>query len=262
MSEQTTTLLEVKNLSVSFDGFKALTNVDFRLKEKEIKVLIGPNGAGKSTLCDCVIGKVRPSEGNVFYKGKDISRVTEYKINQLGICRKFQAPGILERLSVFENLAIASRVNRSWHKNLKLGISKAERERIEEVIALIGLEEKRHMEAAYLAHGEKQWLEIGMVVSQNPDLLLLDEPTAGMTAQETAKTAELIRKLVADHTVLVIDHDMTFVELLAAPVSVLHQGQMLKEGSIDEVRNDPEVIKVYLGRSQEQEGQEQEGLDA
>lgn len=247
------TLLEVKNATVSFDGFKALNNVDFSLKEKEIKVLIGPNGAGKSTLCDAIIGKVRLADGRVFFKGKDVSKLTEYKINQLGICRKFQAPGVLDRLSVYDNLAVASRQKRGWHRNLRVGSSPTEVAKIKEVLHLVGLTDRQNIQASNLAHGEKQWLEIGMVVSQSPDLLLLDEPTAGMTAQETAKTAELIKGLVEHHTVLVIDHDMTFVELLDAPVSVLHQGQMLKEGSIEEVRNDPEVIKVYLGRSQEQE---------
>lgn len=245
-------LLSIKNVTVSFDGFKALNDVSFSIDPLSIKVLIGPNGAGKSTLCDCVIGKIRADEGNIIYKGKDISKTTEYNINQSGICRKFQAPGVLERLSVFDNLAVASRENRSWHQNLRLTLSKREKDRVEEVLELVGLQAQRDMQASYLAHGEKQWLEIGMVVSQNPDLMLLDEPTAGMTAQETAKTASLIKKLVEKHTVLVIDHDMTFVELLEAPVSVLHQGQLLKEGTMDEVRNDPEVISVYLGRSHDE----------
>lgn len=245
-------LLNVKNVTVSFDGFKALNDVSFSINPLSIKVLIGPNGAGKSTLCDCVIGKIRADEGQVIYKGKDISKVAEYNINQAGICRKFQAPGVLERLSVFDNLAVSTRVNRSWHQNLRLNLSKIEKERVEEVLELVGLQDRRDIQASFLAHGEKQWLEIGMVVSQNPDLLLLDEPTAGMTAQETAKTAEMIKKLVEKHTVLVIDHDMTFVELLDAPVSVLHQGQVLKEGSMEEVRNDPEVISVYLGRAHDE----------
>ncbi len=245
-------LLKVNNVSVSFDGFKALNNVSFAIEPLSIKVLIGPNGAGKSTLCDCIIGKIRADEGQVIYKGKDISKVAEYSINQAGICRKFQAPGVLERLTVLDNLAVSTRVKRSWHKNLRLNLSKTEKERVEEVLELVGLQDRRGIQASFLAHGEKQWLEIGMVVSQNPDLLLLDEPTAGMTAQETAKTAEMIKKLVEKHTVLVIDHDMTFVELLDAPVSVLHQGQVLKEGNMEEVRNDPDVISVYLGRAHDE----------
>ena len=245
-------LLQIEELTVSFDGFKALSDVHFSIEPLSIKVLIGPNGAGKSTLCDCIIGKVRPATGKIIYKGKDISRAPEYRINQAGICRKFQAPGVLERLSVFDNLVVATRQNRSWQQNFRLNLSKPEKDRIEETLELVGLEKRRNLQASYLAHGEKQWLEIGMVVSQNPDLLLLDEPTAGMTAQETAKTAELIRKLVEKHTVLVIDHDMTFVELLKAPVTVLNQGQVLKEGSMEEVRSDPEVISVYLGRAHEE----------
>lgn len=242
-------LLELRDVTVEFDGFKALNNISFSIAPRTIKVLIGPNGAGKSTLCDCIIGKVRAKQGSIHYKGQDISELTEYKITQAGICRKFQAPGVLEQLSVYDNLAVATRQQRAWSQSLQLRLRPDERARVEEVLARIGLSDKRDSQAAYLAHGEKQWLEIGMVVVQNPELLLLDEPTAGMTAQETAKTAELIRQLVRDHTVLVIDHDMSFVELLDAPVSILHQGQLLAEGSMAEVRANEEVINVYLGRS-------------
>ncbi|MEM7738539.1 MAG: urea ABC transporter ATP-binding protein UrtD [Deinococcota bacterium] len=245
----TEALLELRDITVEFEGFKALNNISFNIQPNTIKVLIGPNGAGKSTLCDCVIGKVRPSQGSVYYKGRDITALTEYKITQAGICRKFQAPGVLERLSVFDNLTVAAREQRSWVKNLHGRLSQHERQNIEDVLARVGLTHKRDVQASHLAHGEKQWLEIGMVVVQNPELLLLDEPTAGMTSQETAKTAELIRQLAQDHTVLVIDHDMSFVELLDAPVSILHQGQLLVEGSMAEVRNNEEVINVYLGRS-------------
>ena len=245
-------LLDIKNLTVSFDGFKALNNVNFSVQPSSIRVLIGPNGAGKSTLCDCIIGKIRPSHGSITYLGKDISKLTEYKITQAGICRKFQAPGVLEYLSVYDNLAVASKQRKAWYQSLSLKSSAQETHRIQEILELINLTKRKDVLASTLAHGEKQWLEIGMVVAQNPALLLLDEPTAGMTAQETAKTAALIKKLAKRHTILVIDHDMTFVELLGAPVSVLHQGQMLKEGTLDEVRNDPEVIRVYLGRTHEE----------
>ena len=255
MSAEHAELLRVSDLTVSFDGFKALDGVSFTVAPLSIKVLIGPNGAGKSTLCDCIIGKVRPAEGSVYYQGRDITRLTDYKITQAGVGRKFQAPGVLGRLSVYDNLAVATRRKKGWFQTLSLGTAKAERERIEEVLALTGLKERRDTQASTLAHGEKQWLEIGMVVAQDPSLLLLDEPTAGMTAQETAKTAELIQRLVQDHTVLVIDHDMTFVELLNAPVTVLHQGRVLKEGSLEEVRQDPEVVSVYLGRAHEEMAQ-------
>lgn len=245
-------LLSIRNLTVSFDGFKALNDVNLDVPPLGINVLIGPNGAGKSTLCDCIIGKIRPSEGRIVYQGKDITKLNEYKITQAGICRKFQAPGVLERLSVYDNLAVAVRGKKGWYQTLALGTSNTDKNRIDEVLSLIGLSKRKDTQASYLAHGEKQWLEIGMVVAQAPALLLLDEPTAGMTAQETAKTAELIKRLAKDHTILVIDHDMTFVELLDAPVTVLHQGQVLKAGSLAEVRNDSEVISVYLGRAAEE----------
>ena len=244
-----TPLLDVRDVTVSFDGFKALDGVKFQVFPNTIKVLIGPNGAGKSTLLDTVIGKVRPTSGKIFYQDSDITRVAEYKIAQRGICRKFQAPGLLESLSVHDNLAVAVRKAKGWWANLRTRLRADEEARIEEVLELIQLSHKRGAPAAELAHGEKQWLEIGMVIAEGSDLLLLDEPTAGMTQQETAQTADLIRTLTASHTVLVIDHDMSFVELLGAPVSVLHQGRLLVEGSMEEVRNNPDVVAVYLGRN-------------
>lgn len=242
-------LLELRDVTVDFDGFKALDNLSFSVHPNTIKVLIGPNGAGKSTLCDCVIGKVRASRGAVYYKGRDITQLTEHKITQAGICRKFQAPGVLDNLSVFDNLVVAVRQQRQWFNSLHGHLSAAERQRVEDVLERISLERQRGVQACHLSHGAKQWLEIGMVIAQDPELLLLDEPTAGMTAQETAKTAELIRDLVAEHTILVIDHDMSFVALLDAPVSILHQGKLLIEGDMAEVRENEEVINVYLGRS-------------
>lgn len=245
-------LLELQDVTVSFDGFKALDNVSFSVAPKCIKVLIGPNGAGKSTLCDCIIGKVRAKAGKVFYKGRDVTRLPEYKLVRLGICRKFQAPGVLERLSVYDNLAVAVRQQKGWWQGLRTALSAEEKGRVEEVLGLTRLEKRQDVLAAALAHGEKQWLEIAMVVVQKPELLLLDEPTAGMTAQETAQTAELIKRLATERTVLVIDHDMAFVELLDAPVSVLHQGRLLTEGTLEAVRANPEVVSVYLGRSPEE----------
>jgi urea transport system ATP-binding protein len=242
-------LLELRDVTVDFDGFKALNNLSFSVQPNTIKVLIGPNGAGKSTLCDCVIGKVRASRGAVYYKGRDITHLTEHKITQAGICRKFQAPGVLENLSVFDNLVVAVRQQRQWFNSLHGHLSAVERQRVEDVLERISLERQRDVRASHLSHGAKQWLEIGMVIAQDPELLLLDEPTAGMTAQETAKTAELIRDLVAEHTILVIDHDMSFVALLDAPVSILHQGKLLIEGDMAAVRDNEEVINVYLGRS-------------
>jgi urea transport system ATP-binding protein len=213
-----------------------------------VHVLIGPNGAGKSTLLDTIIGRVRPTSGRILFKGEDISALPEFRIVQRGICRKFQTPGVLDELTVEANILVAAtRDRRSW-RSLTMARSAAERERVEEVLALIGLVAKRGFPAAQLAHGERQWLEIGMVVASDADLLLLDEPAAGMTHREAEATAQLVRGLAGKHGVIVIDHDMDFVAQIAAPVSVLHMGQLLAHGSVDEMRRDPQVAAVYLGR--------------
>lgn len=247
-------LLRVENLVVSFDGFRAVDGMNLAIQPREVRVLIGPNGAGKSTLLDAVIGHVRPASGRVLFKGQDVTRLPEYKIVRKGICRKFQAPGVLENLTVADNLAVAAERHRDWWRSLTRGQSTAVEHDVEEVLQLIGLQEKRHSLAKELAHGQKQWLEIGMVVASNADLLLLDEPAAGMTHGEAAQTAELIRRLSQWHSFLVIDHDMSFVAQLEAPVTVLHLGRLLKEGTLEEVRNDPQVAAVYLGRAQEESG--------
>ena len=244
----TTPLIALDSVTVSFDGFKALNNLTFSVMPGGVKVIIGPNGSGKSTLLDTIIGKVRPASGKVLYNGQDITGKAEHRIAQMGIRRKFQAPGVLGNLSVYDNLAVAVRKSKSLWGNLRLGLTKAEKARVLEVLQIIGLKEKQQMAAANLSHGEKQWLEIGIVVGSEPELLLLDEPTAGMTAQETRLTAELIKRLAEKHTVLVIDHDMAFVEQLNALISVLHMGRLLREGDMKQIREDPEVISVYLGR--------------
>jgi urea transport system ATP-binding protein len=244
-------ILSLENVTVSFDGFKAVDNLSFSVPKGTVRVVIGPNGAGKSTMCDAVIGKVRPASGRVIFNGQDISNLSEHAIARLGICRKFQTPGVLENLTVLENLAVAVRKQKNWWHNLRPGLRNEETARVSELLELIDLTEKQNMLAAQLAHGEKQWLEIGMVVAADPELLLLDEPTAGMTTLETSKTAEIIQKLAGKHTIIVIDHDMSFVEQLGASVSVLHQGKLFKEGSVLEVRNDPGVIEIYLGRAKE-----------
>jgi urea transport system ATP-binding protein len=246
-------LLHVENVTVSFDGFKALDNVSLLVMPTTVQIVIGPNGAGKSTLMDTIIGRVRPVSGRVMFKGADMTKLPEYEVVRRGICRKFQTPGILSTLTTEENLIIAAKRSRGWLSTLRQSISRAEQTRVDEILSLIGLREKRRMLAGHLAHGAKQWLEIGMVVASDGDLLLLDEPAAGMTHQERAKTADLIRSLAAHHAFIVIDHDMDFVEQLAAPVSVLHMGRMLKQGTIEEVRNDPQVKSVYLGRVEESE---------
>lgn len=250
-SPETKLLLAVDGVTVDFDGFKALNNFSMTLDRGSLRVLIGPNGAGKSTLCDTIIGRVRATSGRVIFKDDDITHLPEDEIVRRGICRKFQTPGILPSLSVRDNLAIAAQRDRRWWRSFGLNIRGTERERVDEVLEKVGLTDRQHETASLLAHGEKQWLEIGMVVATQADLLLLDEPTAGMGPAETSRTAELIRSLLGQHTVLVIDHDMSFVEQLDGRITVLHQGQFLKEGSVSEIRNDPEVAAVYLGRAKD-----------
>lgn len=244
-------LLQVDNLTVSFDGFKAVDGMNLSIEPNQVRVLIGPNGAGKSTLLDAIIGRVRPTVGEVMFKGHNITHVSEHKIVRKGICRKFQAPGTLEGLTVFENLALAARTSRSCLSSLKPGRSQDEQSHVEEILHLINLENKRNTLAKELAHGQKQWLEIGMVVASNASLLLLDEPAAGMSHGDAEQTAELIRRLSAWHSFLVIDHDMSFVAQLDAPITVLHLGRLLMEGTLDEVRDNAEVRAVYLGRAKE-----------
>ena len=242
-------LLALEQVTVSFNGFRALNELTYHLMPGGLKVLIGPNGSGKSTLLDAVIGRVRPESGRVRYKGVDITAMAEHRIAQMGIRRKFQAPGVLGGLSVEENVAVAVRRAKGLWANLRPGLSAKEKTSMEEVLVMVGLADKRRLPASQLSHGEKQWLEMGMVVGCDPELLLLDEPTSGMTPAETTLTAGLVRRLAERHTVLVIDHDMSFVELLEAPVSVLHQGKLLREGDMQSIRNDPEVVSVYLGRA-------------
>lgn len=245
-------LLAVDGVTVDFDGFKALNGFTLTLDRGTLRVLIGPNGAGKSTLCDTIIGRVRATDGQIYFKGEDITELAEHEIVQRGICRKFQTPGVLPSLSVMDNLLIAAQKDRRWWHSFGSSQPAEEHDRVDEVLETIGLADRRHARAGDLAHGEKQWLEIGMVVATDAELLLLDEPTAGMGPQETSRTAKLIRSLLGRHAVLVIDHDMSFVEQLDGRVTVMHQGQFLKEGSVAEIRRDPEVAAVYLGRAAEE----------
>lgn len=242
-------LLAVDGVTVDYSGFKALDGFSLTLNRGERRVVIGPNGAGKSTLCDTIIGRVRPTEGHVLFKGEAIERLPEQAIVARGICRKFQAPGVLPTLSVRDNLALAARRDRRWWKSFGTGIPADERAAVDEALETVGLTDRAGVQAGTLAHGEKQWLEIGMVMATRAELLLLDEPTAGMGPAETSRTAELIHALGPDRTVLVIDHDMSFVEQLGALVTVMHQGRFLKQGSIAEVRADPQVAAVYLGHT-------------
>jgi urea transport system ATP-binding protein len=240
-------LLRVENVTVDYDGFKALNALDLTLREGSLTVVIGPNGAGKSTMCDAIIGRVRPSQGRILLRGEDISRTPEHQIVARGVCRKFQTPGVLIGLSVIDNLLIAAG-DRRWWRSFSRKVVAETQQKAEEILLMVGLQDRRHAVAGELSHGEKQWLEIGMVVATGCELLLLDEPTAGMGAPESSRTAEIIRGLVGKHSVLVIDHDIDFVEQLGGHVVVLHQGALFKEGVLADIRNDDDVASIYLGR--------------
>jgi urea transport system ATP-binding protein len=239
-------MLQLTEVTVDFDGFKAIDQLSLTIDRGSMTVVIGPNGAGKSTMCDAIIGRVRPTAGKVLFHGREIQHEAEHAIVGHGICRKFQTPGVLVALSVIDNLTIAAtRDRRWWTKFSRKGEAEA-RARAEEILAMI---ERRDSLAGNLSHGEKQWLEIGMVVATEAELLLLDEPTAGMGAAESTHTAEIVRSLVGKHAVLVIDHDIDFVAQLGGHVVVLHQGKLLREGTLAQIRVDEEVAAIYLGRA-------------
>ncbi|WP_172331029.1 urea ABC transporter ATP-binding protein UrtD [Mangrovicoccus sp. HB161399] len=246
-----TPLLEVTDITVDFDGFKAIDGFSLTLQPGELRILIGPNGAGKSTFCDTVIGRVQAASGSVRFMGEEIIGRPEHEIVRRGICRKFQTPGVLPSLSVRDNLAVAAAKDRRWWTTFSHRRAAEEVQRVESILHTVGLADRAETLAADLAHGEKQWLEIGMVVATDAPLILLDEPTAGMGPNETSKTAKLVKSLLGRHAVLVIDHDMAFVEELGGTVTVLHQGRFLQQGTVDEIRADPEVAAVYLGRAKE-----------
>ncbi|MDF2181048.1 urea ABC transporter ATP-binding protein UrtD [Neptuniibacter sp. CAU 1671] len=241
-------LLYVEGLSLSFDGFKALNDLNLYINDGELRCLIGANGAGKTTLMDVITGKTRCDSGTVYF-GQTINLLEkdEAEIAQLGIGRKFQKPTVFEAHTVMDNLELALKASKQILFNLTARLTPAQVVRIEEVLEIVGLKEQRFMLAGALSHGQKQWLEIGMLLMSNPRLLLVDEPVAGMTAQETERTAELLTSLAGDHTVIVVEHDMEFVRSIARTVTVLHQGSVLAEGTMDQVQNHPDVIEVYLG---------------
>lgn len=241
-------LLQMEGVTVDFDGFKAINNLSVTLQRGSLTVVIGPNGAGKSTMCDAIIGRVRATSGRVLLRGEDISNMAEHKIVERGICRKFQTPGVLPGLSVIDNIVLAGAKDRRWWKSFSLNVDKAVQARSDEILEMVGLTDRKDILAGNLAHGEKQWLEIGMVVATDAELILLDEPTAGMGAKDSTQTATIIRSLIGKHAVLVIDHDIDFVEQLMGHVLVLHQGQLIKEGDMATIRSDPEVAAIYLGR--------------
>ncbi len=245
----TSALLYLDAVTVSFDGFRALNNLSFAIEPGEMRAIIGPNGAGKTTMMDVVTGKTRPDGGDVFFDGTfDLTGLDETEIAQLGIGRKFQKPTVFESHSVEDNLRLALKADRRVSKTLFWRESAEERARIDRLLETIRLGAVREELAGSLAHGQKQWLEIGMLLAQEPKLLLVDEPVAGMTDAETRQTAELLREINRDRTVVVVEHDMTFVRDLGVKVTVLHEGAVLAEGSIDQVSADERVIEVYLGR--------------
>jgi len=241
-------VLYLEGITVSFDGFRALTTLSLSLDAGELRCVIGPNGAGKTTMMDVITGKTRPDAGTAFFgQTIDLSRLSEAQIAQAGIGRKFQKPTVFEALTVFENLELALAGPRSFWKMLVARLTPQDRGRIDEVLATIGLTAQRTAIAGALSHGQMQWLEIGMLLMQGPQLLLVDEPVAGMTPQETERTAELLLSLAGQHSVVVVEHDMEFVRLIASQVTVLHEGSVLAEGDLDTVQNDQRVIEVYLG---------------
>jgi urea transport system ATP-binding protein len=247
----TAPLLQINDVSVSFDGFYALTDLSISLQPGELRSIIGPNGAGKTTFLDVITGKVRPTKGTVFFKGQSLVGLSEQKISRRGIGRKFQTPRVFENLDVIRNLELAASPLKNPLGLLSDRMPASIRDEVQRLLNYVGLAPFAKTKAGALSHGQKQWLAIASLVAQSPQLLLLDEPVAGLTDEETVRTAELIKSLAGKHTVVVIEHDMEFIRDLKAPVTVLHQGSVLTEGLIDDVKKDPKVIEVYLGQSQD-----------
>ena len=241
-----TTLLELRGVSVSFDGFLALNDLNLSLQPGELRAVIGPNGAGKTTFLDVITGKVRPTKGDVLFRGRSLVGTSEHRIARLGIGRKFQTPRVYQNLTARRNLELA--VSRRSPFDLLFGrLDGSSQDRVAQLLGVVGLAPQAQQQAGGLSHGQKQWLEIAMLLAQDPNLLLVDEPVAGLSDEETERTGELLRSLAGDHTVLVIEHDMDFIRNLDSPVTVLHEGHVLCEGSMEAVQSDPRVIEVYLG---------------
>jgi urea transport system ATP-binding protein len=241
-------VLYLDDVSVTFDGFRALNKLSLVLAPGEMRAIIGPNGAGKTTMMDVITGKTRPDTGDVLFRGTDLTRMDEPAIARLGIGRKFQKPTVFEQLSVEQNLLLSLKGKRQPFAVLFARETPAERARIESILATTRLTPHAKRLAGALSHGQKQWLEIGMLLGQDPELLLVDEPVAGMTDSETMQTAELLRDINKSHSVVVVEHDMEFVRALGVRVTVLHEGSVLAEGSVEQVSANPRVIEVYLGR--------------
>ena len=242
-------VLYLDGVSVNFDGFKALNSLSFLIGANEMRAVIGPNGAGKTTMMDVITGRTRPDIGEVAFRGNiDLTKLDEAAIANLGIGRKFQKPTVFEGHTVFANLELAQKAPRGPIAALRAALNGKQIEQIEQTLELIALMDERWRLAGELSHGQKQWLEIGMLLMQEPELLLVDEPVAGMTDAETGRTADLLRDIARNHSVVVVEHDMEFVRSLGVPVTVLHEGSVLSEGSLQSVQNDERVIEVYLGR--------------
>jgi urea transport system ATP-binding protein len=253
-------LIQVENLTVAFSGFTAINDLTLSIARGELRVIIGPNGAGKTTLLDVITGKTRPRSGHCWMTTKtggryDLGRLPGETIAHLGVGRKFQTPNVFKSLSVLENLSLALKAPRGVLASLTAAFRGVNRDRLTQLLDTIGLSAKAHKRAGILAHGEKQWLELGMVMAQDPELLLVDEPVAGMTPKETEKTGELLMSMAKHHTLVVIEHDMEFVRQIAQTVTVLDEGKILCEGTAEEVQNDPRVIEVYLGQDKETHAQ-------
>ena len=241
-------ILYLEDISVSFDGFKALNELTLYIETGELRCIIGPNGAGKTTMMDVITGKTRPDSGTAYYGQRlDLLRLSEPEIATLGIGRKFQKPTVFARHSVMQNLELAKAADKRVWPTLFHKLSGEDHDQLQRNLELIGLRDHANLPAGSLSHGQKQWLEIGMLLMQNPLVLLVDEPVAGMTKQETEATAELLTRLAGDHSVVVVEHDMEFVRSIARRVTVLHEGRVLAEGSMDSVQNNQKVIEVYLG---------------
>jgi len=241
--------LYIDGVNVSFDGFKAINNLSLFIEPGEMRAIIGPNGAGKTTMMDIITGKTKPDSGTVIFNNEiDLTQHDEAAVANLGVGRKFQKPSVIESLTVFENLELSLKGGRSVWQALIHKLTAEKKQKINDILELIALDDRRDDLAANLSHGQKQWLEIGMLISQEPELLLIDEPAAGMTDEETMKTAELFKKLAQNHSLVVVEHDMDFIEALDCRVTVLHEGSVLAEGSLESVQNNQQVIEVYLGR--------------
>jgi urea transport system ATP-binding protein len=240
-------VLTIDGLSVDFAGFKAVNGVTMTVDDGELRVLLGANGAGKTTLMDLISGKTKSTDGRVYLHNTDITNWEEHKIARAGIGRKFQIPSVFKELTVRRNLEVASCRKPGVFANLRFGFGTDAERNVDKVLELIGLTEEQDRIAAYLSHGQTQWLELGLLITQNPKIILLDEPTAGMTQAETRKTSEIVNNLKGRHTIIVVEHDMAFVREIAERITVLHLGQVLAEGNVEQIENDPKVREAYLG---------------